>query len=409
MMDIGFPESDSEDELPGGWEERTTLDDRVYYVNHLEKSVQWTHPRTKRCKIVSGALPVNWRRLVDNEGTVIFQHLQTGETTLSDPRLAQAIELSNELVHPFPRQRFDARSTISQVLHGLNLKDKTIFITGGTCGIGFEFVKGVIIHGASVIIACRNISVDSGFMKTLTTLRPPAKIDLVPCDLSDLESVKACADQILKMNRQIDIFVYNAAVFEPNFNITRNGIEKMFSVNYLSHFYLTKLLWDYLKASGHARIVVTTCECHHLANYQAKPIDELFSSSSLSPLCASSYSSLHAYCLSKLCCVLFAVSLQERISQHNLCCVAVHPGNVVYSKLFRSCFPLRFVSFLCRPFAKTLEQAAASIAFAAFATELADVKNNYVNNCWFSQMNPLAANRTARLRLWQLSERFLPQ
>lgn len=29
---FGFGESDSEDELPAGWEERTTLDGRVYYA-----------------------------------------------------------------------------------------------------------------------------------------------------------------------------------------------------------------------------------------------------------------------------------------------------------------------------------------------------------------------------------------
>ncbi|KFD69358.1 hypothetical protein M514_10317 [Trichuris suis] len=416
-MDIGFPESDSEDELPGGWEERTTLDDRVYYVKY------WTHPRTKRRKIVCGPLPSTWRRLVDNEGRAVFQDLRTGETTFSDPRLAQALEQSDQHVHPFPRQRFDARSTVMQVMHGLNLTEKTVFVTGGTSGIGFEFVKAIVVHGASVIVACRNIDSGRELMKKLKALTPSAKIDLVSCDLSALESVKTCADEIIRMNRRIDIFVYNAAIFEPNFNVTKDGIEKTFCVNYLSHFYLTKLLWNKMKECAPARIVITTCECHHLcvcpfcrqhyesyfsANFRAKPIDELFSIENLSPVSASSYSSLGAYCLSKLCCVLFTAALQERLSEHNLCCVAVHPGNVVYTKLFRSYFPLRFIAFLCRPFAKTLEQAAASIAFASFATELADTSSNYVNNCWFSQMVNLAMSPITRLRLWRLSERFLP-
>ncbi|CDW52186.1 WW and adh short domain containing protein [Trichuris trichiura] len=368
-MDIGLPETDSEDELPGGWEERTTLDDRVYYVNHLERSVQWMHPRTKRRKIVCGSLPSTWRRLVDNEGRAVFQDLRTGETTFSDPRLAQALEQSDQHAHPFPRQRFDARSTVMQVLHGLNLSEKTIFITGGTSGIGFEFVKAVVVHGASVIVACRNIDSARESMKKLKILTPSAKIDLVLCDLSVLESVKACADEITKMNRRIDIFVYNAAIFEPNWSVTKDGLEKTFCVNYLSHFYLTRLLWNRMKESAPARIVLTTCECHRLyvyhlccqhyelyfsANFQSMPIDELFSFENLSPVSASSYSSLRAYCLSKLCCVLFAAALQDRMSQHNLCCVAVHPGNVVYTNLFRSYFPLRFIAFLCRPFAKTL-------------------------------------------------------
>lgn len=35
---FGFGESDSEDELPAGWEERTTLDGRVYYAKFVEFS-----------------------------------------------------------------------------------------------------------------------------------------------------------------------------------------------------------------------------------------------------------------------------------------------------------------------------------------------------------------------------------
>ena len=34
------PETDSEDELPPEWEERSTLDGGVYYANHVDKSTQ---------------------------------------------------------------------------------------------------------------------------------------------------------------------------------------------------------------------------------------------------------------------------------------------------------------------------------------------------------------------------------
>ena len=41
-----LPETDSEDELPGEWEERATVDGSVYYANHGTSSTQWTHPRS---------------------------------------------------------------------------------------------------------------------------------------------------------------------------------------------------------------------------------------------------------------------------------------------------------------------------------------------------------------------------
>lgn len=34
-MSVPLVETDSEDEIPSGWEERTTLDGRVYYVKFV--------------------------------------------------------------------------------------------------------------------------------------------------------------------------------------------------------------------------------------------------------------------------------------------------------------------------------------------------------------------------------------
>ena len=58
-------ETDSEDELPPGWEERATLQGQVYYANHLNKSTQWIHPRTGKRKQVSGSLPFGWEQRRD--------------------------------------------------------------------------------------------------------------------------------------------------------------------------------------------------------------------------------------------------------------------------------------------------------------------------------------------------------
>jgi WW domain-containing oxidoreductase len=43
---MNLPETDSEDELPPGWEERVTVDGRVYYTDHSTKSTHWVHPKT---------------------------------------------------------------------------------------------------------------------------------------------------------------------------------------------------------------------------------------------------------------------------------------------------------------------------------------------------------------------------
>ena len=43
------------------------------------------------------------------------------------------------------------------MLHGHDLSGKVVIITGGNCGIGFETARALAIHGANVIMACRNV------------------------------------------------------------------------------------------------------------------------------------------------------------------------------------------------------------------------------------------------------------
>ena len=48
----GAPEdTDSDDELPSGWEERATGQGWVYYTNHVAKTTQWEHPVSGKRKV----------------------------------------------------------------------------------------------------------------------------------------------------------------------------------------------------------------------------------------------------------------------------------------------------------------------------------------------------------------------
>lgn len=111
---MNLPDSDSEDELPPGWEERVTVDGSVFYANHLTKQTQWTHPRTGKKKVVCGKLPFGWERCIDkNTEKIIYIDHENKRTTYTDPRLAFAIE-EKEHVNDY-RQRYDASSTALQV------------------------------------------------------------------------------------------------------------------------------------------------------------------------------------------------------------------------------------------------------------------------------------------------------
>ena len=404
MASAFIPDSDSEDELPPGWEERATIQGEVYYANHNTHSTQWVHPRTKCRKRVPGKLPFGWKREIMADGGVLYVNHETQKTTFSDPRLAFAVEENAEKT-PF-RQRFDASTTADQILHGTDLSGKVAVITGASKGgIGFEVAKSLACHGCHVVIGARDVQRGCEAIDSIIGQRRHVqiKIDVLPLNLLSFDSVQKFSHSFKQLftgngdTPRLDLLILNAATMGVPFQRSEDGYETMFQTNYLSQFYLTLTLMEVMKRTQELtlekpKVIYVSSESHRFSNlFNAKD----FTAQSILDR---SFISTYAYNQSKLYGLMFIMEASTRWKHVN--CLAVHPGNMVSTNLSRNWWLYRVLYALVRPFAKSLKQAAGTVVFAAASTELRHSSGMYLNNCFPCNPDELVWDLEARKNLW---------
>ena len=207
-------------------------------------------------------MPVGWVRDVE-QGTnqPIFVETDSGKRTYIDPRLAFAVEDKPRNISEV-RQRFDASSTAFQVLHGVDLSQKVAVVTGANTGIGFETAKSLAIFKCQVVLACRSEAAAEEAIQKIAKDKPEAadRCSFVQLDLTSLRSVQKCIHEMKARFNHIDLLILNAGVFALPHTVTDDGLETIFQVSHLSHFYLTVSLEDRLDYTS--RVIVVSSESH---------------------------------------------------------------------------------------------------------------------------------------------------
>ncbi|XP_066205586.1 WW domain-containing oxidoreductase isoform X3 [Saccopteryx leptura] len=345
----GLDDTDSEDELPLGWEQRTTKDGWVYYANHAEEKTQWEHPKTGKRKRIAGDLPYGWEQETDENGQVYFVDHINKRTTYLDPRLAFTVD--DNPTKPTNRQRYDGSTTAMEILQGRDFTGKVVVVTGANSGIGFETAKSFALHGAHVILACRNMTRANEAVTRILGEWHKAKVEAMTLDLALLRSVQHFAQAFKAKNVSLHVLVCNAAAFALPWSLTKDGLETTFQVNHLGHFYLVQLLQDVLCRSAPARVVVVSSESHRFTDINDSSGKLDFSC--LSPS-KNDYWAMLAYNRSKLCNILFSNELHRRLSPRGVTSNAVHPGNMMYSSIHRNWWVYTLLFTLARPFTKSM-------------------------------------------------------
>ncbi|XP_042864840.1 retinol dehydrogenase 11-like [Penaeus japonicus] len=200
-----------------------------------------------------------------------------------------------------------------------SLVGKTVVVTGGSAGIGKEAAKDFLKRNARVILACRNLEKARKVAEELVAETGNPNVAVRRLDTADLASVRSFAEDFLRTEDSLHILVNNAGIAGTRTRQeTEDGLELTMATNHFGHFLLTNLLLKRLQESAPSR-VVTVSSAAHLMVRKLDPRDLNLSES---------YGSLKAYGLSKLCNILFATELAERLKGTGVTSNSLHPGAV---------------------------------------------------------------------------------
>jgi len=230
-------------------------------------------------------------------------------------------------------------------------------ITGGSRGIGLEAGMVLLRKGCQVIIASssgnefrtqleKKLNDEMKVFHSKSNLKSKSKlrVRVWHLNLSSLESVKAFLERL--GDTQVNILINNAAIMFGPKNVTSNGFESHFQVNYLGH---SLLIWSLLpsmrKASissgRQSRIVNVSSSTHFARNLN---INDLQSTGLYSPF--------DAYAKSKLAQIMFTYKMDEWLRRENtwgdhISVNALHPG-VVKTDLYEHVWWVQLMPWMAK-------------------------------------------------------------
>ena len=140
------------------------------------------------------------------------------------------------------------------------LEDKVALVTGSTDGLGKAVALQLAELGATVLIHGRNAERGNALVETIKNSTAGCAT-FYRADFASLAQVRAMAEAVQNDHKRIHLLINNAGIGSTdsqgskNREVSADGHELRFAVNYLSGYLLTRLLIPTLVAGAPSRIV----------------------------------------------------------------------------------------------------------------------------------------------------------
>ena len=213
------------------------------------------------------------------------------------------------------------------------MPDEVVLITGSTDGLGREVARRVAARGAHVIVHGRNQERGNALVKEIVAAGK-GTARFYAADFASLAAVRTFAEAIQRDYKRLDVLVNNAGVWLPDRQVSADGHEMQFAVNYLAGFLLTRtllpLIVDVAPTPGEAAAARPARRIINVSSGAQSPID--FSDVMLERPGRAA----QGYGQSKLAQILFTFDLARELQDKGVTVVALHPATMMDTTMVRS-------------------------------------------------------------------------
>jgi NAD(P)-dependent dehydrogenase (short-subunit alcohol dehydrogenase family) len=201
---------------------------------------------------------------------------------------------------------------MSNFAHG----PRTVLVTGATDGLGYATARllaaenfDVIVHGPTTRQA------EDAIERLVKDGGDRMRLHLAAADFAHFSEIATMAQVIGEAHPRLDVLVNNAAIAGPERReLTEDGHELTWQVNYLAPYLLTMMLTRQLTKARRSRVVNVSSSLHTKANLEPADLNE-----------TRRYLRHAAYARSKLALTMFTKGLTLH-GPTGLTAVSVQPG-----------------------------------------------------------------------------------
>ncbi len=136
----------------------------------------------------------------------------------------------------------------------MSANDKTVLITGGSSGIGYDVARGFLQKGANVLLNGRN---PEKLSKAAESLGHPARVAVVSGDIGDRATGESMVRVALERFGSVDVLVNNAGTFNLKafLEVTAEDLDGYINGNLKGTYFTTQAVVRQMREQGGGAIV----------------------------------------------------------------------------------------------------------------------------------------------------------